>query len=125
MSTEPNSILLLFKDRVVDLDETPHKIGYVPGMVFCKLVFSLETWPYVRGVFKIGPNWFILVASLMDCAPVAAKKRRKVDDVVLKIQSAFWKKSREVCIGKKEPLQVLICMCAEELECDVNSIKLL
>lgn len=60
----------------------------------------------------------------MDTAPVAAKKRRNDAEIVLKVQSSAWRKVREMRIGKKEPINVLIYMCAEELKCDANSIKL-
>lgn len=71
-------------------------------------------------------NVFTLIAAAraMEDAPVVAERRENEDEIVLKVQSAFWRKGRELRIGKSEPMRVLILMCAEELKCDANSIKL-
>lgn len=42
ISADENSLLLLFKEKVVDCEDTPHKLGYLPGMMFCKLAARIS-----------------------------------------------------------------------------------
>lgn len=61
----------------------------------------------------------------MDNIAASSSKAKNDNDIMLKVQSASWKKVREMNINKTEKLQVLLFMCAEELECDANTIKLM
>lgn len=108
---------------MVDLDLTPHKINFLPGMMFCKSIsFSFTIFPISSDfiVFYVD-----LAARFMDNLTVATKTAKNDSDIMLKVQSASWKTSRTMNINKTEKLQVLLFMCAEELECDANTIKLM
>lgn len=51
------------------------------------------------------------------------KQRHTDTSIELKIQSAIWKKPLMLRIEPKQPMKILVILCAEELKCPPNTLQ--